>query len=658
MKNHALFILVLISFFLVHCTTLQFYKEKPPAEVSSQAQKKEYEKLSQTAKTYKNAQLILKDLDLFIASHKNSELVLSAYLLKAKIFSKQKEEEKACKVYHQAVQLPFFYKDQYKAYLASAQCYAKSKNIQKALSVLEALIESPKESLRTKKRAAQDQWHFVKNEEGFELWKIRILSKRIQLSPKHPHRVLWKNKGETLVNQLDSNHLLKISKMPEVYSFFEGLILYRLGLVFWNKKNVKKSSYYFAQALSASLSPKIENQIKSYLTILKSIKKTNPYLIGVILPLSGPQKNLGEKILRGLNIGLYSKEDSPWQMIVMDNKGHPDITKEAFKKLLYKHHVIGMIGGAKSDTASVLAELSSDFGVPSLVFSQKSDLTKNNPYLFQIALTSQNLMSHLTKFLNKEPLNIQQVAILAPRDPYGREYTERFKTAFEEQGGTITHVETYKPKEVNFEKHIKKLLGLDDLETRKEEYEALKEEYLKKYPHLSSRSKKLSPERILPPQFEFQALFIPDSLKAVKKIENYLKYYRVKNMHILGTNLLSQKQISKWSHLRPLVFINMPELTTQILSESLFYNQYQKIFSKVPQFFEQQAYNAATILRTTLESGASDRIQLYKKLQDLTRIQGAFFPLEFSDDRFVLYPLNVFLTERNKIITLDQALAL
>ncbi len=52
-------------------------------------------------------------------------------------------------------------------------------------------------------------------------------------------------------------------------------------------------------------------------------------------------------------------------------------------------------------------------------------------------------------------------------------------------------------------------------------------------------------EKLLKPKIDFDALFIPDSLTALKKREDHLKYYRIKKIHLLGTNLWSKKQISK-----------------------------------------------------------------------------------------------------------------
>ena len=651
---HRLILICLAASWLIGCSNLEHHRAKPSAKPVSKEEKTAFRLLEKNSRK-KSINEALKDIDSFLLKNNRTEVAFAAYLLKARLLSKQNRRQETCETYKQATQLPFAYKNQYIAYFASAKCLFENKHLKEALKTLEFIIQSPKESLDTKGRAALRQWSFIKNQSNFNGWKLKTLSSLIQLFPKSPNLSTWQDTGTEIIDNLTTKQLLLISRQATRFSSFTGYLFYKAGLHFWNQKNTKKAQYYLSQSLSSRLAPKTQKEVKYYLSMLSSIKRVNPYSIGVILPLSGPKQILGERILRSLYIGFDLEKDSPWQLIVMDSKGHPDVTKESVKKLLHKYHIIGLIGGVGNESAEIIADLSSRLGVPSVLFSQKANLTTERKFVFQSALTSHTLTNHLLETINKKPkLKFQKIAILAPNDSYGKEYTKIFSEKFKSMGGEITKVQTYKSGEVDFNVPIKKLVDLYDIKERKEEYEKLKKKYLKKHGKSSNRSKNLNPEKLLKPHVDFEALFIPDSFKTVKKIGAHLKYYGIKDLHLLGTNLWSKKQISRWSKARPLIFINTPELSNADLKNSYFFNTYKKTFSSSPKFFEEQAYNTAVAFKEALKKKVKNRLELQEKLEELGSIEGAFFNFKISKTRQFIYPLTVFMTKDNQVITLDS----
>lgn len=647
-----IFLFFFTILFCVSCTTLNLNRQKILAKKATSKTQQEFLKLQKAKGS--NRDQIIKTLNIFISKNKNNELAMSAYLLKAKLLLKQKKIKQACKTYHQAVKLPFFYRNGSKAYFASASCYAKQGHTKKALSTLEILVQSPKESFSTRGKVASAQWKLVYNKKSLTDWKSRILSHLIKFYPESPKKTKWKKQGLSLIQPLDQNNLQKMAKQIENYEFFEGFIFYKLGLSFWKQKNLKKSRHYFIQSLASSLDSKTKEEVKYYLGIINSMSKTNPYLIGVILPLSGSKKAVGEKILRGLSMGFNLDKDSPWQMIVMDSKSQPDVTKDSLEKLLHKHYVIGVIGGVTSQTAEVIAEASSSLGIPSILFSQKSDLTKGREFVFQNALTAQDITNKLSKSIKSRKLNIKKVSILAPRDSYGRGYAEIFSKSFRKEGGKILSMQTYKPKEINFETPIKKLVNLHNLKKRQQEYEQLKKEYIKKHPNLSKRSKKLDAKKLLKPEIEFDALFIPDSFNALKKIDAHLKYHGIKNVYLLGTNLWSKKYIHKWSKDRPVVFVSTSDINNKIIRSSIFYRTYKEIFLTSPGIIERQAFNTALVFKTALQNRVRNRLQLLEEMKKIKVLKGAFYEFQISEDRRFKYPLEVFVSHKNRVLTLDS----
>jgi ABC-type branched-subunit amino acid transport system substrate-binding protein len=102
-------------------------------------------------------------------------------------------------------------------------------------------------------------------------------------------------------------------------------------------------------------------------------------------------------------------------------------------------------------------------------------------------------------------MNQQQMkrfAIFAPTTPYGEHATALFEDAVTERGGEVTVSETYDPTATDL-LPFARALGRKDYENRKRELYDLRKE---------AEEKGGNPDRVvLPPQLDFQALFLPDN---------------------------------------------------------------------------------------------------------------------------------------------------
>lgn len=580
-----------------------------------------------------------KKLRNFIDKNQDNELALEASFYLGEILKKQNKKKKACKVYKKAAQLPFAHIKDRKVFFLYSDCLFQRKKVTAALKFLETQMESSTPVMR--KKLAKKQWGFLKNQK-LPYWKLVVLNHLATYSPSIEAEQ-WIKKGEALIQNLNEEDFLMLEENRTSLGLFEGELLFQAGKKKWAEADFKKAKAYFKQAHQkfSSTGRKLK-KTSNYLKALKARLFVNPYLIGAILPLSGHRKALGEKVLKGLNLGLGITDNSRWQIVAIDSGSHPDITQQAVETLLYDYHVIGIVGGLSGDTARVIAETAEEFGIPSLLLSQKQSLAQNRLFIFQSALSGKALMEHLSENLIQN-LKIKKAALLFPEDNYGKYYVNLFKETFQAKGGHIVRGESYKTGEVDFKNVIKKLVNLFDLKSRKKEYETLKQEFLKKQPEeKSGRGKKLTPEHLLEPEVDFQALFVPDSLKVLKQIVSYLKYFDIKDIHLVGTNLWKKERLMNWKEDFSLVFSGTADVEEKILLKSPFYVKYRKAFNSNPGFFERQAYNTALALRTALENKPKDRFQLQKALESVKSFQGAFFTLKISKDHTFSYPLKLY----------------
>ncbi len=646
---------LLVSFFLVGCTGLeknQLFKTPPKksiAKKTEQAKQNSWQAIQkQTNLPWKQR---IKNIDSFIQANQSADIALDGYLLKAKIFLKNKKHKLACLSYHQALQSSFDYSRRWEVYRASAKCLFQEGKIIPAVETLENLLNHPKETLENKKASARLQWSFLKNKKKWIKYQLISLSHLSSLSSHPKEKKKWQRQGENLIRSLPVKTLNEYADKAELFGPFEGYILYLNGKHFFEKKDFSKAKNYFKKSLSAPLALSLKQSAKNHLLLAKKISKVNPYLIGVLVPLSGRRKALGQKILRGLYMALDIEKDSPWQIVVMDSQSHPDVVRAHLDSLFYKYHVIGLVGGLTSGTAEVIAQRASAWATPAVVFSQKNDLNLDKDFVFQNAVPARRLLKPLIDQARKE-LKIQKIAILSPNDLYGREYARLFAEMFQQEGGQIVEHETYRSGEADFKQPIKKLFRLN-IKGREKEFEELKTKLLDENPSLSDRSRKLIPENVLSPQIDFSALFIPDSLDQTKKIADHIKYFGVKDIYLLGTDVWIPDQIRRWPEGLPLVFANLLEKNHSLIQKSSFYQKFVKLYAQTPGLFEQRAYNAGLFFKQALSRGVKSRQALQKELKKIPSFSGAYHEISISN-RVFNYPLRIYKTDPEKGHILDS----
>ena len=623
---------ILALLFLVNCRYLEkreTYPKKSQAQELSEEGQKTWSEVQKKTKAPLSLEEKVRQLDQFIQLNKDKNEALSAYLLKAQLFLDHNKAKSACLTYYELVDSSFEYKNSWPVYQSAVKCHIKEGRRDLAVKSLETFIRQAGNTIPQKKKASLLQWSILKNQKGFLKEKLRTLSHLHSFSSE---KQLYLKKGHDLIDKLSLKELETYAYQSREFPVFEAYLLYRAGQLFLDQKKLKQSEIFFNRLLSRLKDEGAKEQVERTLIKIKKASQINPYLIGVILPLSGPRKLLGEKLLRALSVGFELDQGSPWQLIVLDSRDHSEIVKSQMEDLFYKHHASAVIGGLSSQTALAMAEKAEEFSIPVVLLSQKSGLTKGRPFVFQNAVTAGQLLKPLIEEL-RGSLKVESAAILYPDDSYGKEYSSLFEEMFKKSNGGIESKILYKLGEVDFKKQIEQLL---DFKNRKKEFEGKKAEMLKKDPDLLSRSVKLTPENVLSADQKFSALFIPDGPKALKVIEDHLRYFGLKDIYLAGLNLWREETVKAREF--PLVFVNLKEPEKNKMA---FYQEFFKLYKYAPGDFEERAYNSALFLKQALKKGRS-RFALQERLDSIQNFQGAYSILTVSEDRVFQYPLKVY----------------
>ena len=467
----------------------------------------------------------------------------------------------------------------------------------------------------------------------------------------------YHKKAQNIIFSLKDQNLLNLVKESFIQPM-QDWIYFRAGKILFYREEFKQSYRFFKKALKFASHASLEARALKYVQAIESRKKVNPYRIGAILPLSGPSASIGKRTLQGLQFGLgfYTQSDTTFQLAVLDSQGLSGEAKKAVKTLVMQHHVIGIIGGVLSKTALAIADEAQNFGVPTILLSQKAWITRGKKYIFQNSLSSHLVVDQMIQFLMNQ-LSIKRFALLYPNDSYGVDYANNFWSAVEQKKGVIAGAQIYKPGETDFNGPLQRLVGTYYKKDREQEYrEKLKKWYQQKAYRPGRRL--TPPTTLLEPQVDFKVLFVPDSAKVLSLIASHLAYNDIKDIYLIGPVLWNKgKAIRKQSKYVNKIFFADTGLNSSAFKNSQFYQMFYRTFGHKAGLFETQAYESSLVFRQLIAGGIRSRSELKKQLSILKRFHGPIGWIHINENREFVRPLPIFKIENKKISLVSNHVA-
>ena len=454
---------------------------------------------------------------------------------------------------------------------------------------------------------------------------------------------------EVVETKLNADQLNDVAEDSD-FGFLRGHAMYRLGELALEARDTAKAQRYFTAVMDFLPGSDLAGRAENILDHLSTSKNVSSQTIGVVLPLSGKNAPVGQRALRGLEMGLgLHIPGTAFKLAVMDSEGNPDSARRGVERLVREDNVIAIVGSLLSKTAPAVAAKADELGVPSIALSQRSGLTEFGPSVFRNSLTTGMQVRQLVRTA-MEDMGMKKFAVLYPNDPYGVEFTNIFWDEVLARGGQITAIQTYSVKETDFRLVIQRLVGTYYGEARQDEFNVRLKELQHSDKKRSVRQSNL--ENVLPPLVDFDAVFIPDSSKAMGQIAAMLAYNDIRNVKLLGTNLWNTKDIAKraGNFANNLVFVD--SIAPGMMTQSRFANEYRSIYSEDPSLIEFQAYDAGLILRQMIASGASSRDSLRERLSTPQSFPGSLGTLKLSAEREIERPVVSLTVEKGEITPL------
>ncbi len=618
----------------------------PPVDVQTYKKAKALLKSGQSA----NGLAILKKL---AQKQPTNDVTDDAYFLMANFYYSRKNYTQAYRNYLPIIKSEFQSPKEAKAYLKSAYCLKYNGQSDEALGLISRGLNYANMDNATKVEAHELKGS-MEQTLGDYPQAVESYAFLVQNHPNLNKRKQYLERGLNLIEtKIPTENLQSVMRSQSLPPEYIASANFKYGEYLYNNGETDKAYDYFKKVIAADPSSSYAERARALFVQIKEKGITDPYAIGVILPLTGKHKHIGQKALKGiqLGLGLFGNGQTPFKVAVFDSQSNPEIAAKGVEKLVTEDHVIAIVGGLLSKTSIVVAQLCNKYRIPNISLSQKSKLTNIGDFVFRNAITSELQIRMLVKTA-MEKRNIKSFAVLYPNDRYGTEYANIFWDEVRARGGNITAAQSYQPNETDFRNHVKKLVGIYYMEDRQAEYKFHLNKWHKKQRGYSRNN---PPDDLLPPIVNFQALFIPDNTKALGQIAPMLNYFDVQNITLMGTNIWNQPSLITrgQQYVEGALFVEDRSVFKQAYKNTKFYKKYIDTFEEEPSTFSAQSYDIAKLLSMIIKSGEKRRVDVRRRLASLKSFTGAKGKVIINSRREMVSPLISLTVKDSEISTVE-----
>ena len=548
----------------------------------------------------------------FIKQNPKSDLLGKAYLGMGKLYLQKKDNDQALKALNEAIQLGKTQEDKQEASLLSGKIFYNQKRYLEAVENLHGVydnVKNPKSKtevagllyqscrqLSNNQQAVYWLGRYTETAEPKDIDKAKALA--LDLAPK--------------LSESDLEQDLK----AEGPDWLKGELFYQLA-----KKQMDAGKTDDAKNSLETLLKKYRDSARrdaagELLGMIDKSTKVETGRLGVILPLSGPLANFGERALKGalLAAGIFKPvEGQPKiELRVVNADSDAQAATDAVKKMVADDNILGLVGPVTNTNSLAVADLAVEMGLPMIALSPAPGLTAKGPTVFRDCMTKQSQVKALLDWSMKEEKRTR-FAVIYSEEKYGTEFADLFEKEVMARGGKVTHKIPYSSGETDFRDQVAQLTARD-----------------------------------------FDAIFIPDSWEKVDLIVPQLLYFRIK-AQILGTSGWHSPKLFdqiKASYLEGAVFVDLfaPEAKAKEFEDFSF--AYSQAYGENPTLVDTQAYEAVSLLMNIM---SKNKINSRKALADALASGSWAGPLgniTVSPDREITHQLTLFRITKGEFVPL------
>lgn len=162
--------------------------------------------------------------------------------------------------------------------------------------------------------------------------------------------------------------------------------------------------------------------------------------VALLLPLSGPQANIGQSLLNAAQLAVYDVGDDKFALLPQDTQGTPQGAFAAMNKAMADGAQL-MIGPVFSPEVEAVRDLARQRSIPVLALSNNETLTDN--YTYVMGLSPLDQVGRVLQHAKRQSLT--RIAALLPNNAYGEAVSTAVREEAELQGLTLVKLARYSP---------------------------------------------------------------------------------------------------------------------------------------------------------------------------------------------------------------------
>jgi len=331
-------------------------------------------------------------------------------------------------------------------------------------------------------------------------------------------------------------------------------------------------------------------------------------VIGALLPLTGKQAALGNRVLEGLiaGIGLFDgKRAAPVALQIENYGSDPAAISRSVAKLAGEPRVMAIIGPPEFEAAREAAKAAQSAQVPLLALSPVAAPEGSRDYVFSDQRSDEREARTLASYAVKN-LGLTRLVVFYPENAYGTAMMNAFRAEAQRLGGKVRRVQSYKPDQTDFSTEIRKLAAL-------------------KAPRPAAKKKGAEAVKAPAPAVDFDALYLPDAFRRVRMILPQLAFHDVRGVQLLGTSqwyvpdgIRKEMDYFEGAVLTAPFFAESDKRMVADFTDTLF-----GATGREPDYREALAYDTARMLLEALrDRSVTNRSSLRDRLQRIEAFEG------------------------------------
>jgi ABC-type branched-subunit amino acid transport system substrate-binding protein len=500
-------------------------------------------------------------------------------------------------------------------------------------------------------------------------------------------------------------------------AFADEVLLWKLARIRAHLRDDQAASRLAAELLQKHPKGRFAAAAKVTVERLQRRVEVDPQVLGIILPLSGEYAAYGKRALVAIRLAFnlpvgsdaedetievdpetgetVLKKKKPQnlagtisvpgglKLVVKDSAGRADTAVAAVRDLVEKDHAIAILGDILIDTSLPVALACEDYGVPMLSLARRDGVPEAGPWSFRLALTPKKQARALADYA-VDGMKYKRFAIMYPKHAFGVELMGHFWDALDEKQAEVTAIEAYAHDQTTFTAEAKSLVGRGMVAGTTKEVLECREEARKIDNDYRRRKALEGCNDKAKPIIDFEAIFIPDSYKAISfvipaliaedvlltnqrwAVEAYKKATgneKVRPVQLLGPNTMNDPDIAArlGRTVDGAVFVDGFDPLDQTPLVQNFLEGFQRGARSRPTLIEAQAYDAARLLgalllgQLPLTGGQkpTTRAAIRDGLDAVDGYVGVTGRIGFDAEGDSVVPLHFFKLEREKVERFD-----